>query len=106
MSLVVPAQKQDCELYFQSDKPRVMRELDPFLTRDPAGIVASFVVGKDDPFGAEQWRDHFGLNVIGAPPLPADFSRWWFGDDPLYKGIVGSDIPKVCETHEPPVLRP
>src|SRR5581483_5488474 len=90
----------DTELFFSNDKPEVMKELDAFLSRDPAGIVASYVIGKENSFGTAEWKKYFNVEIQNPPKLPPAFYAWWFSSDPMEPTKLRS------ETHFPPVLRP
>src|SRR5579872_5974410 len=99
-SLVASTKEPVWDCFFQCDRPAGMEGLDPFLTPDPAGVVAGFAVGTDNAFGPVEWKKYFGLDVGAASKLPKEFYTWWYGPDPV------DPIKQCCETHLPPVYRP
>src|SRR5581483_9533892 len=88
------------DLFFPRHKNEVMKEVVPFLTKDTAGIVVSYLLGKENPFGAPEWKRYFGVEIVDAPQLRRSFYTWWFAADPV------EPSKQRCETHLPPILRP
>src|SRR5579872_6322440 len=97
IAVTSPQEVRVWDSFFECDRPAVMSALSTFLSRDPAGIVASYVLGKENPFGPAEWRRYYGLELIDPPKLPTNFYKWWFGPDPL------DPKKQCCETHLPPV---
>src|SRR5579885_2773263 len=53
LNVTTPQEISSYDLFFLSDKPAVMNALSTVLTRDTAGIVTSYVLGKERWFGPD-----------------------------------------------------
>ena len=100
-----PGAFTDPELFFKCQKPEIKNLLNSpeILKCDAvAEIVASYVTGSEDPFGAAEWMKYWAIDVGQEPALPKEFGAFWFSPDP----IDPTKKVKVCETHLPPIFRP
>lgn len=100
LAALVSKEEPIWDLFFPRHRLEIMKEMDPFLTKDTAGIVVSYLLSKENPFGAPEWKKYFGVEIADPPKLHRGFYTWWFGRDPL------DPTKQRCETHLPPVLRP
>src|ERR1700722_7697113 len=72
------------------------------VSQDIALMVAGYVVGERDCFGAEAWMKHWECDIVEPEKAldPFKYYRFWFSPDPKIPGK------QVCDTHIPPVLKP
>lgn len=90
-------------LFFECHKPQIvalMEDSIPALPKALAELITSYVVGNENPFGAEQWNRYFGAHVSDLAFDAKEFYRFWFSRDPVNPSQF------VFETHYPPVFRP
>jgi hypothetical protein len=72
------------------------------LPRDLAAIVAEYVTGDEDCFGAEDFKRYFNVSCENPRELPFTpaFYKFWHGTDPFDRSH------QRCETHHLPFIRP
>ncbi|HSX25882.1 MAG TPA: hypothetical protein VLE89_02610 [Chlamydiales bacterium] len=90
--------------FFKSHRPKVMGNLDPYLGRDVAGVVANYVTSGVDIFDAAAWKKTWGYAVGPDLEFSEKGQKFWFGLDRCNK----DETKKVYayEIHLPPVLCP
>jgi hypothetical protein len=87
--------------FFTSQGPEIFDIMRSHAFPDAAADrIVNYVIGVEDPFGAKQWQQYFGVNVGFDLQLPESFYTFWNGADPI------DPRKKVYETHLPPVFRP
>ncbi len=70
------------------------------LNEDVARLVAEYVKGDENAFGAKEWQEYYGVDVGPELPFSKDLIDWWLDTDPL------EPSKSIYDTHLPPVLRP
>lgn len=86
-------------------KQSIVKELDEALGR-PFGICLDIIeimtqfLETQKPFGANEWKNYFGLDAGSEPAFTPEFYRFWHGPDPL------DQTKRVSQTHLMPVLAP
>ena len=68
--------------------------------------IAEYMSTNQNPFGAAEWKQYFGVDVGPETPFEEGFDEWWNGPDPV---DVYNRVPKprlVSETHLRPVFAP
>ncbi len=87
--------------FFTSQGPEIFNIMGAYGFPDTAAHrIMNYIIGSEDPFGAKQWQQYFGVDVGFELELPESFYTFWNGADPI------DPRKKVYETHLPPVFRP
>lgn len=91
------------DLIFKCHQPALVREVAFFVPVNVlATVIADYITSHEDCFGAEQWREYFGVDVVdkNLGLNPYEFYSFWFESDPI------DPTKQICDTHLRPIFRP